>query len=76
MLHVFGLNVHKDNAFVYLSKENDEKIQFKTNVVQKANNRMLIRSLFDKKYYFCINSITSLAWTSNWLTYYISHVEE
>ena len=35
MRNVCGLDVHKDNVFVCIDKENGEKIQFKTGVLTK-----------------------------------------
>ena len=35
MRNVCGLDVHKDNVFVCIDKENGEKIQFKTGILTK-----------------------------------------
>ncbi|WP_308277411.1 IS110 family transposase [Prevotella sp.] len=35
MINVCGLDVHKDNIFVCIDKENGEKIQFKTGILTK-----------------------------------------
>ena len=35
MRNVCGLDVHKDNVFVCIDKENSEKIQFKTGILTK-----------------------------------------
>lgn len=35
MINVCGLDVHKDNVFVCIDKENGEKIQFKTGILTK-----------------------------------------
>lgn len=35
MRNVCGLDVHKDNVFVCIDKENGEKIQFKAGVLTK-----------------------------------------
>ena len=40
MRNVCGLDVHKDNVFVCIDKENGEKIQFKTSVLTKEQDAL------------------------------------
>ena len=57
MINVCGLDVHKDNVFVCIDKENGEKIQFKTGILTKE-----LDALRDT---LVANDVTEIAMESN-----------
>ena len=57
MKNVCGLDVHKDNVFVCIDKENGEKIQFKTGILTKELDAL--RDTLDA------NDVTEIAMESN-----------
>ena len=57
MRNVCGLDVHKDNVFVCIDKENGEKIQFKTGILTKELDAL--RDTLDA------NDVTEIAMESN-----------